>query len=144
MAIRIRVYPQPHSVGARRNRAIRRQRQQLALQRQQFAWQQRLMRQQQQLLQPPGLGFGNAYGNPYRVGFGMPPGASWNVPAASGWGFASPVHYPPAIGSIGSAWSGGYATGYSPLQVGAAPMAPFGVAQQAGFGSGWFGSGFFA
>lgn len=52
MAIRIRVYPQPGSIGARRNRVIKRQQQLVrAQQRLEFARQQQLLRQQQAFMQ---------------------------------------------------------------------------------------------
>lgn len=132
MAIRIRVYPQPHSIGARRNRARRRQQQVL---RQQLQVQQQLLRQQQQRM----FGFVGIGGIGSAYGFG---GSPWNIPAASSWGLAG-SSFPGAYGSVNSAWSGAYAVpayGYGTTGS-ASGMSPFGVAQHAGSGYGWHGAG---
>jgi hypothetical protein len=125
MSIRIRVYPQPGSIGARRNRA-RRLRQQ-AINRQ-------IALQQQQMLQPSfgfggvggfahgfgnaGLGYANGYGYG-STGYGSNFGASWSTPYGSSWGRF------PGFGAIGASYSGayalpsygGYSSYYSPVSV---------------------------
>ena len=127
MSIRIRVYPQPHSIGARRNRA-RRQQQQLI--RQSFSWQQQLLRQQmqQRMFGMGGLGFGSSFG-----------GATGGYfPGASSWGFrANPYAFSTGMyaSPIQTAWTGAYAVpgyGYGGYQQSSYSTghSPFGVAQQ--------------
>lgn len=99
MSIRIRVYPQPHSIGARHNRARRRQQQQV---RQQFAWQQQLLRQQMQQ-RMFGMGGIGGFGVGAGVGF---PGQFPPSPFASSWG-VRPLPAP-AFAPIGAAWTGAY------------------------------------
>lgn len=145
MAIRIRVYPQPGSIGAQRNRTMRRQRQ---LQRQHLVLQRQLQRQHE--IQLGGRGFGmlgggtpgaGMIGSPFASGFGSFAGsAAWGMPGASGWGFVgqSPVApsyasgYAPTWGAIPGAWTGGYAA-QPGSWFGTAPFAsPASVAQRIG------------
>lgn len=115
MAIRIRVYPQPGSIGMRRNRMVRRQQAQFARQQLYFA---RL--QQQQMLRAIQLPFGG-------YGSGFAPSA---YPA-----------YPPMFGGSSGAY-GGY--GYlGPVQAPMTNYCPpassvFDQTHSAGFGGGWF------
>lgn len=149
MSIRIRVYPQPNSVGARRNRAVRRQRQQIQRQQQQL---QRLQLQQQMLRS--GIYGGASFATPgFSNGFAGY-GSSVYTPGASSWGmYGSPYAQPAAVyapqlgaGSIyaGTSYLGSRACApgsYSTTQVSAFPGgSPFGVAQLAARGLGWFGA----
>ena len=111
MSIRIRVYPQPWSIGARRNRAIRRQQQLLN---QQIAYQNQLIRQQSMF--GYGTGFQSSFGSNYGTG-------SYSPSYGSSWGYAN--RFPSYYGSYGQAFSGAYAlpgygsysSYYSPVSV---------------------------
>lgn len=96
MAIHIRVYPQPGSIGARRNSAVRRQKQQAIQQQRQLRLQQQLQQQQmrQMAMQPygiPGSTYGGAYGGTYGGMFptgygsqgGWPGQGPWQVPTGA-------------------------------------------------------------
>lgn len=122
MSIRIRIYPQPGSIGLRRKRAARIQQQRL--QAQQFALlrQQELLRQQQ-LQMSMGVGFGTGYGSSFGAGYGTGYGSfnSWSSPFGVGFGtyangldmacpppaapYASPFQVSP-YGSSNSVWYG--------------------------------------
>jgi hypothetical protein len=120
MSIRIRVYPQPHSIGARRNRAIRRQQQMI---RQSFNWQQQLLRQQ---MQQRMYGYGGMGG----YGFSASP---WSSPINTAW---SGAYSMPGYGySSGFSSPFGYSTGFA-SGYGGYGYSPVGVAQYAGYGIG--------
>lgn len=100
MAIRIRVYPQPWSVGARRNRAIRQQQQlqtQLMLQRQMQAsqyggWQ-----------SPLQTGYGSSWNSPWQSRFGSWSAGAGSVGCAPAWGSSYGSNH---AAMSGSAWLG--------------------------------------
>jgi hypothetical protein len=147
MSIRIRVYPQPGSVGARRNRAIRQQRQLIQRQQLQLAF----VRQQQLQQQMYG---GQSFGTNVGLGFGYAPSAGYGsygrfgstnaFPAASSWGAYGPATLSPVTRSCppvsygSSAYVGANQFGAN-AAYGYGTTSPFGVAQYAGAGFGWFG-----
>lgn len=131
MAIRIRVYPQPGSIGARRNRQRRAQQRRLNQQRAQIRMQQQLLRQQQMQMSVSG-GYGSPFG--YSTGLGF---------AA---GFGSPVGY-------GSFVPGAYSSVYSPAQYNSVSqfsygspmqMSAFGYGTSPYLGAGLVSNGYYA
>jgi len=117
MAIRIRVYPQPGSIGARRNRmhqqAMQMQRMQQVQMRQQQA-----MIQQQMLQRTFGVG---GMQQPYGyAGYGQPPsytssyGSYGGYPSSYGSYSSTAATCPPAYASYGNAYTG--ASWLSPMQ----------------------------
>lgn len=134
MAIRIRVYPQPGSIGLRRRRAARIQQQRVMNQQYQLLRQQELLRQQQlQTSYGHGVptGFSSAYGTGYGYGTGLGYGTGYGSslcgtpitgPAQSGYPYSSQGRFP----GLFSGLSGGFA-----------PYLGAGLVQQPSFGFGW-------
>ena len=137
MSIRIRVYPQAGSIGARRTKAIKQQ--QLRMHQQQLA-QIRFQQEQVQRMYGSASGWGSPLGASSSYGSY---GQSWSPPFAGSYGapygaYAPPV--PPAIAPIGSAMGGSVYLGPGVLQVGSIGMAsgsPYLDAAYAGRGLGW-------
>lgn len=127
MAIRIRVYPQPGSIGARRNRQRRAQQRRLNQQRAQIRMQQQQLLRQQQMQVSMSGGYGSPFG--YSTGLGF---------AA---GFGSPVGY-------GSFVPGAYSSVYSPAQYNSVSQFSYGSPMQmSAFGYGtspYLGAGYVA
>src|SRR5690606_17152438 len=88
MAIRIRVYPQPGSIGARRNRQRRVQQQRLQRQQVMIQRQQELLRRQQMQVQLAGI-------------HGMQGGYGAGLGYGAGFGYATGIGAPYAMGSYG-------------------------------------------
>ncbi len=130
MAIRIRIYPQPGSVGMRRRRQVQVQRQQLRVQQHQLMRQQELLRQQQLRFNLGGYGMGS-YGVPAGLGSAYGSALACNTgygAAASPFGYStgfgmglgsSPVVQSPWLGSYG------YGASYANPYVGSSLLAPF-------------------
>lgn len=134
MSIRIRVYPQPNSIGARRNRVMKLRAQALHLQQLRVRQQTALLQQQLQGLRQGGFG-----------GYGMQPGFAQA-------GYAPTGYAQPGFAQYGGL--GGYGTQPSfPTQYGASPFGGFGNASYgtsvgqcpppyAPAGSAWSGASF--
>ncbi|MCW2926085.1 MAG: hypothetical protein JWM86_53 [Thermoleophilia bacterium] len=137
MAIRIRVYPQPGSIGARRNRAARTQRlaqhrMQVAFIRQQQALERQRLMLQQQAFGMGGSGIGNAWaGSSVLGGYGQ-----LGVFGQLGYGQQG-------YGQVGYGQQGygtGYQGGYAPQAIGC-PPAPSSLLGGYG-GAGYVSTGF--
>lgn len=101
MAIRIRVYPQPGSIGARRNRQRRLHQRQLRQQQALIRHQQQLLWRQQQMQAAYAPGYGSAFGYGtgigHAAGFGSPVGFGSFLPGS----YSSSFSTVPGYGSVG-------------------------------------------